>query len=53
MKASHITTPRTLADCTFTTGYASIRQERRERTIEAVLAIVAFAAIGLLLAWGV
>jgi len=25
MKPSHTTTPRTLADCTFTYGYASVR----------------------------
>jgi len=25
MKPSHITTPRTLADCTFTYGYTSVR----------------------------
>lgn len=25
MKPSHLTTPRTLADCTFTYGYASVR----------------------------
>lgn len=51
MKPSHTTTPRTLADCTFTTGYPSIRQERRQRFIEAAAGIAVFAFIGVLLAW--
>lgn len=51
MKPSHITTPRTLAECTFTTGYPSARQERRTAIIEIVLGVAVFAAIGVLLAW--
>lgn len=51
MKPSHTTTPRTLADCTFTTGYASAQQERRANIRDAVLCIAVFAAIGVLLAW--
>lgn len=51
MKQSHTTTPRTLADCQFTTGYASARQERRTAIIEIVLGVAVFAAIGVLLAW--
>jgi hypothetical protein len=30
MKQSHLTTPRTLSDCTFTTGYSSYRPSRYE-----------------------
>ncbi len=51
MKQSHYTTPRTLADCQFTTGYASAQQERRIAIVEAVAAITIFAFIGVLLAW--
>jgi hypothetical protein len=51
MKHSHITTPRTLADCTFTTGYASARRERFISIIEAAAGIAVFAFIGVLLAW--
>lgn len=51
MKPSHITTPRTLADCTFTTGYPSARRERLIAFGEAVAGIAVFAAIGVLLAW--
>lgn len=51
MKPSHITTPRTLADCTFTTGYASAKAERRTAVLEAIAAIALFAFIGVLLAW--
>lgn len=56
MKPSHYNTPRTLADCTFVYGYASIKPmaERRHRAkeIAIVVATVAmFAAIGVMLAW--
>ena len=51
MKPSHYQTPRTLADCTFTTGYASARAERRTAFLEAIAAIAVFALIGVLLAW--
>ena len=51
MKPSHTTTPRTMAECTFTTGYPSIRQERRQRFLEAAACVAVFAFIGILLAW--
>lgn len=51
MKQSNITTPRTLADCTFTTGYPSARSERITGWIEAIACIAVFAGIGVLLAW--
>jgi len=51
MKPSHYQTPRTLADCTFTTGYTSAKAERNARVLEAVAAIAVFAFIGVLLAW--
>jgi hypothetical protein len=40
MKPSHLTTPRTLAECTFTTGY-SIAEPRRHSQVPGLI-IVAF-----------
>lgn len=51
MKNSHITTPRTLAECQFTTGYASARRERLIAWGETIAGIAVFAFIGVLLAW--
>jgi hypothetical protein len=51
MKQSHYTTPRTLADCTFTTGYASARREKVIGILEAFACVAVFAFIGVLLAW--
>ena len=56
MKPSHITTPRTLADCTFTYGYASVRPmaHRTRRWADmayGAAAVILFAAIGVMLAW--
>ena len=57
MKPSHITTPRTLADCTFTYGYASVRpMAYRVLTRELVAGWLLATAIGvgfaaLLVAW--
>ena len=53
MKPSHIQTPRTLADCTFTTGYSTARRERAIRWAEAIAGVAVFAAIGVLLGLGV
>jgi hypothetical protein len=47
MKPSHLTTPRTLADCTFTTGYNIA--EPRSRYIPAPAVIIACIALGALL----
>ena len=47
MKLSHLTTPRTLADCIFTTGY-SISQPR-PRYVPAPAVIIACIALGALL----
>jgi hypothetical protein len=41
MKPSHLTTPRTLANCTFTVGY-SIAEPRRNYSQAPGLIIVAF-----------
>lgn len=57
MKPSHLTTPRTLADCTFTYGYTSIQpMAHREPTWERVASWLLATAIGvgfaaLLVAW--
>lgn len=57
MKPSHITTPRTLADCTFTYGYTSSRpMAHREPAWERVAGYVLATAIGvgfaaLLVSW--
>ena len=51
MKPSHTTTPRTLAECTFTTGYPSARSERLKAWGEAIACCAVFAAIGVMLAW--
>ena len=51
MKPSHITTPRNLADCTFTYGYASVRpMAYREPKWEKVAGYMLAAAIGVSLA---
>ncbi len=51
MKHSHTTTPRTLADCQFTTGYASIRpMAYRTSTWERVAGVMLAIAIGVGLA---
>lgn len=56
MKPSHLTTPRTLSETSFVTGYVSVRPMayRTHRWIEAlwvVGGIAIFAAIGVMLAW--
>jgi hypothetical protein len=57
MKHSHTTTPRTLADCTFTYGYTSVRSMGyRESKLERVAGYVLATVIGsgmaaLLVAW--
>lgn len=52
MKPSHTTTPRTLADCTFTQGYTSIHpMAHREPTWERFAGYVLATAIGVGLAW--
>lgn len=57
MKTSHTQTPRTLADCTFTCGYASVRpMAYREPTWERIAGYVLAFVIGcglaaLLVAW--
>lgn len=51
MKHSHTTAPRTLADCQFTTGYASIRpMAYRTSTWERVAGVLLAVAIGVGLA---
>lgn len=47
MKPSHLTTPRTLADCTFTVGH-SIAEPRRHHSYATGL-IIACIALGALL----
>ena len=52
----NITTPRTLAECQFTTGYRSAAMPRRFAWSDLVYGAVcfgAFAAVGVLLALGV
>lgn len=57
MKPSHLSTPRNLADCSFTYGYTSIRpMAHREPTWEKVCGFLLAVAIGvglaaLLVAW--
>lgn len=56
MKKSHMSTPRTLSQCSFDVGYctaASARAARRGRAfLELLLAVVVVTAIGLLAALG-
>lgn len=52
MKPSHTTTPRSLADCTFTTGYSSVDlTPRRSRWWPVALTLILAAYIGVLFAW--
>lgn len=57
MKPSHLSTPRNLADCTFTYGYTSVRpMVHREPTWEKVGGVLLATVIGvgmaaLLVAW--
>ncbi len=46
-------TPRTLADCDFSVGYPVVRPREPwiVRALPVALALVAFAAIGVILAW--
>lgn len=46
MKQSHLNTPRTLADCQWTTGYSSAQPTRSDTAASIALAI----SIGVLLA---
>ncbi len=46
MKPSHLNTPRTLADCQWTTGYSSAQPTRSDTAASIALAI----SIGVLLA---
>lgn len=53
MKHSHLQTPRTLADCQFTSGYPTrYRYERSARRADLFLIVVCVAAAGLML-WGI
>ena len=49
MKNYH--TPRTLAECVFTTGYGIAQQPARSRWYHVAGTVLAFALIGALLAW--
>ena len=55
MKPSHLTTPRTLAECTFTYGYTTAQatpETRAERVASYVLAVSIGVGLALLLlAW--
>jgi len=54
MKQSHITTPRTLADCTFTTGHSAGCATRRNTPPDWVYKLATMAAcvaLGVMLAW--
>lgn len=53
MKPSHLSTPRTLADASFTVGHASAyRFERQARRADIFLVVVCVAAAALML-WGI
>jgi hypothetical protein len=50
MKPSHYTTPRTLADCQFTSGYPTrYRFERQAKRADVFMVVVCVAAAGLML----
>lgn len=50
MKLSHLQTPRTLADCQFTSGYPTrYRHERRARRADLFMVVVCVVAAGLML----
>lgn len=54
MKHSHIQTPRTLAECSFTTGYRLVPLRRRFNLADALWAVAWFlsmAGLGVLMAW--
>ena len=53
MKPSHLTTPRTLADCQFSTGYARVELARRSAgRVEILIAVLAAAVcVAMLLGW--
>lgn len=50
MKQSHLTTPRTMAECQFQTGYTP-GPVKRGSWLHAIVTIVCMAAIGAMLAW--
>lgn len=55
MKPSHLTTPRTLADSTFTTGYVSYQPSAYDWQDHVVFwgcAVAGAALVGILLIWG-
>lgn len=50
----NLTTPRTIAECNFTTGYQQAPAERRITLADVLYGVVcagAFIAIGVMLAW--
>lgn len=50
MKHSHLSTPRTLADCEFRTGYHGISPaERSARRVDVAIAVVGTLAVVLML----
>ena len=56
MKPSHTQTPRTLAECSFETGYPVKRQEpygRLASVVYGLLLVACLALIGVVLAWRV
>ena len=52
MKPSHLQTPRTLAECTFTTGYSSVQEPAWETVAGYILAIAIGTGLAVMLVWG-
>lgn len=50
MKPSHLQTPRTLAECTFTTGYTSHQWRERSGLLSYAVVVVLASLCGLYLA---
>lgn len=54
MKQSNMTTPRTLSECQFMTGYRCADIERKQPVKDSLMAaatLAIFAGIGVMLAW--
>lgn len=51
MKPSHLTTPRTLAECQWTSGYPQAPISRRDRIGGVLLAVAMGVAAAALLVW--
>lgn len=51
MKPSHLTTPRTLNECVFMTGYRCASMPRRNHWGHAFITVMVCAGIGIILAW--